>query len=141
METGKFEGRLWHAGALSTERAIGLLRSAEGAGRLLQLNSFSGAPAEIESTTLGIGRVWSFRSVRKYQTIESSACAAVAQWIEYWPPKPRVVGSIPASRTTYVTLLTQAYSCACLRLHVPSSPLAKHRCASFDSAWQAIFAA
>jgi hypothetical protein len=24
--------------------------------------------------------------------------AAVAQWIEYWPPKPRVVGSIPASR-------------------------------------------
>ena len=26
-------------------------------------------------------------------------CAAVAQWIEYWPPKPRVVGSIPASRT------------------------------------------
>ena len=27
------------------------------------------------------------------------AVAAVAQWIEYWPPKPRVVGSIPASRT------------------------------------------
>ena len=27
--------------------------------------------------------------------------AAVAQWIEYWPPKPRVVGSIPASRTTF----------------------------------------
>ena len=26
--------------------------------------------------------------------------AAVAQWIEYWPPKPRVVGSIPASRTS-----------------------------------------
>jgi hypothetical protein len=25
--------------------------------------------------------------------------AVVAQWIEYWPPKPRVVGSIPASRT------------------------------------------
>src|SRR4051812_5048044 len=24
--------------------------------------------------------------------------AAVAQWIEYWPPKPRVAGSIPASR-------------------------------------------
>ncbi len=24
--------------------------------------------------------------------------AAVAQWIEYRPPKPRVVGSIPASR-------------------------------------------
>ena len=31
--------------------------------------------------------------------IESKAVAAVAQWIEYWPPKPRVVGSIPASRT------------------------------------------
>ena len=28
--------------------------------------------------------------------------AAVAQWIEYWPPKPRVVGSIPASRTSLV---------------------------------------
>jgi hypothetical protein len=27
--------------------------------------------------------------------------AAVAQWIEYWPPKPRVVGSIPASRTNH----------------------------------------
>jgi uncharacterized protein len=31
--------------------------------------------------------------------------AAVAQWIEYWPPKPRVVGSIPASRTTHSALL------------------------------------
>src|SRR3990167_1404143 len=31
--------------------------------------------------------------------IESVAVAAVAQWIEYRPPKPRVVGSIPASRT------------------------------------------
>ena len=29
----------------------------------------------------------------------STLNAAVAQWIEYWPPKPRVVGSIPASRT------------------------------------------
>ncbi len=29
-------------------------------------------------------------------------CAAVAQWIEYWPPKPRVVGSIPASRTKFL---------------------------------------
>lgn len=25
--------------------------------------------------------------------------ALVAQWIEYWPPKPGVVGSIPAERT------------------------------------------
>ena len=35
-----------------------------------------------------------------------TSLAAVAQWIEYWPPKPRVVGSIPASRTkrTFATL-------------------------------------
>ena len=32
--------------------------------------------------------------------------AAVAQWIEYWPPKPRVVGSIPASRTKLVSINT-----------------------------------
>ena len=32
--------------------------------------------------------------------------AAVAQWIEYWPPKPRVVGSIPASRTTVPVFLS-----------------------------------
>ena len=31
--------------------------------------------------------------------------AAVAQWIEYWPPKPRVVGSIPASRAIPHTVL------------------------------------
>jgi hypothetical protein len=31
--------------------------------------------------------------------------AAVAQWIEYWPPKPRVVGSIPASRTNIIQVL------------------------------------
>lgn len=30
--------------------------------------------------------------------------AAVAQWIEYRPPKPRVVGSIPASRATFFYL-------------------------------------
>ena len=30
--------------------------------------------------------------------LQHSPNAAVAQWIEYWPPKPRVVGSIPASR-------------------------------------------
>ncbi len=33
-------------------------------------------------------------------TIGLKSIAAVAQWIEYWPPKPRVVGSIPASRTS-----------------------------------------
>ena len=32
--------------------------------------------------------------------------AAVAQWIEYWPPKPRVVGSIPASRTIFAFLVS-----------------------------------
>ncbi len=36
---------------------------------------------------------------RRIGTIERRDHAAVAQWIEYWPPKPRVVGSIPASRT------------------------------------------
>src|SRR5574343_252203 len=37
---------------------------------------------------------------RKARAIMPAYCthAAVAQWIEYWPPKPRVVGSIPASR-------------------------------------------
>ena len=35
----------------------------------------------------------------KHPTLQWKTCAAVAQWIEYWPPKPRVVGSIPASRT------------------------------------------
>ena len=35
--------------------------------------------------------------------------AAVAQWIEYWPPKPRVVGSIPASRTIQDTLKTLCF--------------------------------
>lgn len=29
--------------------------------------------------------------------------APVAQWIEYWPPKPRAAGSIPAGRTTRYT--------------------------------------
>ena len=33
--------------------------------------------------------------------------AAVAQWIEYWPPKPRVVGSIPASRAKNQQLTTR----------------------------------
>src|SRR6218665_3467923 len=38
--------------------------------------------------------------MRQSRVFEWVPCAAVAQWIEYWPPKPRVVGSIPASRTT-----------------------------------------
>ena len=33
------------------------------------------------------------------RTVTMAADAAVAQWIEYRPPKPRAVGSIPASRT------------------------------------------
>jgi hypothetical protein len=42
------------------------------------------------------------------------AAAAVAQWIEYWPPKPRVVGSIPASRTTHerTSLADRLQECA-----------------------------
>lgn len=39
------------------------------------------------------------RAERLYSS-DTSLYAAVAQWIEYWPPKPRVVGSIPASRAT-----------------------------------------
>src|SRR5450830_1174568 len=35
--------------------------------------------------------------------------AAVAQWIEYWPPKPRVAGSIPASRTIFVCPLVSVF--------------------------------
>ena len=35
------------------------------------------------------------------------APASVAQWIEYWPPKPRVAGSIPARRATPTTRMTQ----------------------------------
>ena len=45
---------------------------------------------------------------------DNAACcflsAAVAQWIEYWPPKPRVVGSIPASRTSNQFLPADAHS-------------------------------
>jgi hypothetical protein len=40
----------------------------------------------------------------------SSSKAAVAQWIEYWPPKPRVVGSIPASRTRFSYINQQIMS-------------------------------
>lgn len=36
------------------------------------------------------------------QACDVDGFAAVAQWIEYWPPKPRVVGSIPASRANIV---------------------------------------
>ena len=38
----------------------------------------------------------------KIRLVENLSVAAVAQWIEYWPPKPRVVGSIPASRTRHL---------------------------------------
>jgi hypothetical protein len=41
--------------------------------------------------------------------------AAVAQWIEYWPPKPRVVGSIPASRATYFFLNQEISHCDVLQ--------------------------
>ena len=41
--------------------------------------------------------------------------AAVAQWIEYWPPKPRVVGSIPASRAIKIKGLNSIWlSLICL---------------------------
>lgn len=44
------------------------------------------------------GKTVSFRPFRGSPRFS----AAVAQWIEYWPPKPRVVGSIPASRATSI---------------------------------------
>ena len=53
--------------------------------------------------------------------------AAVAQWIEYWPPKPRVVGSIPASRTNEKSQSKLAvasmprYSCKCRCKHIKTS--------------------
>ena len=37
-------------------------------------------------------------------TVQLLRLATVAQWIEYWPPKPGVVGSIPASRAKYLVL-------------------------------------
>jgi hypothetical protein len=46
--------------------------------------------------------------------------AAVAQWIEYWPPKPRVAGSIPASRTISFLLLVKQPTFAAL---IPSMPM------------------
>lgn len=59
--------------------------------------------------------------------------AAVAQWIEYWPPKPRVVGSIPASRAIlslpvpFVTSLASSFGRVFLRLeaacHLARMPL------------------
>ncbi len=39
------------------------------------------------------------RKTVSFTALEGSSHAAVAQWIEYWPPKPRVAGPIPASRT------------------------------------------
>jgi hypothetical protein len=39
------------------------------------------------------------RKTVSFAILEGSSNAAVAQWIEYWPPKPRVAGPIPASRT------------------------------------------
>lgn len=43
-------------------------------------------------------------------TSEVPSYAAVAQWIEYWPPKPRVVGSIPASRTIKINDLRDPFA-------------------------------
>ncbi len=44
--------------------------------------------------------------------------AAVAQWIEYWPPKPRVVGSIPASRTTFFASFAKSGKKAVLEFEI-----------------------
>ena len=65
-------------------------RRAERAGRLRR----AGAAGQIACA-----------AVASAPTGTMGACAAVAQWIEYWPPKPRVVGSIPASRTRVPALI------------------------------------
>ena len=62
--------------------------------------------------------------------------AAVAQWIEYWPPKPRVVGSIPASRTkltqrTRRFVVVKPWLAVYLRpLPLLSAPFTDSNCAS-----------
>src|SRR3954470_15200575 len=63
--------------------------------------------------------------------------AAVAQWIEYWPPKPRVVGSIPASRASTSethaalqaqhVLRTEVHLGVPRRPHEPARPVVAHR--------------
>ena len=47
---------------------------------------------------------WGYKAL----TIQGNAVslAPVAQWIEYWPPKPRVAGSIPAGRAKTEGFLT-----------------------------------
>jgi hypothetical protein len=60
--------------------------------------------------------------------------AAVAQWIEYWPPKPRVAGSIPASRTRkFLKIKWLPFFCGCFhqrkqQLYMPHC--ARHLCRS-----------
>jgi hypothetical protein len=65
-------------------------------------------PAIIDLTTMfwngksRLGHTFNGRRDRitvSFASLQAFHLAAVAQWIEYWPPKPRVVGSIPASRT------------------------------------------
>ena len=41
--------------------------------------------------------------------------APVAQWIEYWPPKPGVVGSSPAGRATLAPIPGSLLAAACCR--------------------------
>ena len=52
--------------------------------------------------------------------------ALVAQWIEYWPPKPGVVGSIPAERT---------------KMHIPRACVSAHPSGqrpAFARSWRAV---
>src|SRR3990167_1926923 len=57
--------------------------------------------------------------------IESVAVAAVAQWIEYWPPKPMVTG--PACNNSTIGLLT---ACGCSSVDRVSASEAE--CRGFD---------
>ena len=58
----------------------------------------------------------------------TSPSAAVAQWIEYWPPKPRVAGSIPASRAISLISPPDTRICSprsCIFVASESSTIAK----------------
>lgn len=50
--------------------------------------------------------------------VQSRPLAPVAQWIECWPPKPEVVGSIPAGRA----------NCGCQSSPRATHPLDRHAC-------------
>src|SRR5690606_12199344 len=76
----------------------------------------------------GARKTVSFASLRRFLLSASlvPSRAAVAQWIEYWPPKPRVAGSIPASRTIFsnksITRRCHEMPLAVVRVLLPVPP-------------------